>query len=73
MTDHIHPGAVFVSCEPGATTRIRVIKHLGDRVLVADARTGGHPRQIRASSLHASALTHDGQPRRTGYRPDNPS
>lgn len=71
MTDHIQPGRVFVSCHPGETTRLRVVKPLGDRVLVVDADTGKHPHQIRATSLHASGLTHDGQPRRTGYRPDD--
>ncbi|MGW2371742.1 hypothetical protein [Kitasatospora sp. NPDC001683] len=71
MTDHaIRPGQVYTDCDPrgGATIRITDYTPGSNRADVVDATTGKRPRQILVRSLHDSATTRDGKPRRTGYR-----
>ncbi|MFJ1647999.1 hypothetical protein [Streptomyces sp. NPDC088258] len=38
-----------------------------NRAHVVDAHSGKKPRQILVNSLHATATTRDGNPRRSGY------
>lgn len=67
----ITPGQVYARFDPQSRTwtRIRVADYtLGHaRAHVEDADTGKRYRQILASSLHESATTRSGKPRRTGY------
>lgn len=66
----IRPGQVYASCDPRGGFAIRVVEYtLGsNRADVVDAMTGKYPRSILVSSLHASGITANGKPRRTGYR-----
>jgi hypothetical protein len=63
------PGQVYRSCDPRESIRLRVVRHEAgwNRVDVVDATTGRRPRRILASTLHESATTKTGRPRRTGY------
>lgn len=66
---YIKPGAVFVSCDPRDSIRIRVTAYMPGhaRAHVVDASTGKRPRQVLVSSLHESPTTERGARRRTGY------
>lgn len=66
---YIKPDAVFVSCDPRDSIRIRVTAYTpGDaRAQVVDAATGKRPRQVLVSGLHKSPYTTRGTRRRTGY------
>jgi hypothetical protein len=79
-THTIKVGQVYESCDPrdalaagvsGADLpRIRIVDYTPgmNRADVVDATTGQRPRSILVSSLHASGITSQGLPRRTGYR-----
>ncbi|MFE2850619.1 hypothetical protein ACFXJO_05725 [Streptomyces lavendulae] len=80
---NIQPGQIYVSLSNrhhpvDGPTRIKVIDapatvaglyHYGKAVVVTVTRTGREVRRrsVECSQLHATATTHDGQPRRTGY------
>lgn len=71
MTDHtIRPGQVYTDCDPRSSITIRIADYTPgtNRAGAVDASTGKRYRQILVRSLHASATTRDGKPRRTGYR-----
>lgn len=65
----IRAGQVYRDCDPRSSVTIRIVTYRpGDaRAHVVDAVTGKRYRQILARTLHDSATTKAGQPRRTGY------
>ncbi|MFD7413498.1 hypothetical protein [Kitasatospora purpeofusca] len=65
----ITPGQVYRDCDPRSSVTIRIESYRpGDaRAHVVDAVTGKRFRQILAHTLHDSATTKTGKPRRTGY------
>lgn len=69
-THTVEAGQVYDSCDPRGGPSIRVTRYTPGtaRAYVVDAVTGKHPRGVLVSSLHASGLTGQGLPRRTGYR-----
>ena len=65
----IKPGQTYRSADPRDSIHVRVTAYTpySNLVEVVDAVTGKRPRRIRAVAFHATATTHDGKPRRTGY------
>lgn len=66
----ITTGQVYEACHPlDEKRRIRILRYTpGDHsAQVVDAVTGKRQRGIFVRSLHDSATTRDGRPRRTGY------
>lgn len=65
----IQPGQTYRSADPRGGPRIRIVRCFPwePRADVVDAYDGKRPRRILVSSLHATATTRDGTPRRTGY------
>lgn len=65
----IVPGQVYRSADPrgGPTVRVKAWRPGDARAHVVDAHTGKRHRQILAHTLHATATTRNGEPRRTGY------
>jgi hypothetical protein len=75
-THTVKVGQVYESCAPIRSmprehfTSIRIVDYTPgtNRADVVDAATGKRPRSVLVSALHASGLTSQGLPRRTGYR-----
>ncbi|KUH38407.1 MULTISPECIES: hypothetical protein [Streptomyces] len=66
----ICPGQTYRAVEPLAEgRRIRIDRYTPGHAhaWVVDAQTGTRGRWILVSSLHQTAVTRTGQPRRTGY------
>jgi hypothetical protein len=65
----IEKDQIYTDCDPRSSVRIRIKSYRrGDaRAQVVDAVTGGRQRGLLVSSLHASATTETGKPRRRGY------
>lgn len=61
-------GQVYEACRYSKRIRITAYTPGSNRADVVDAKTGKRPRSILVSELHASGLTGEGLPRRTGYR-----
>ncbi|WP_405699091.1 hypothetical protein OG209_05220 [Streptomyces sp. NBC_01383] len=72
----IQPEQTYRSADPRDTHRepIRITAYTPGhaRAHIVDARSGKKFRQILVSSLHATATTRDGKPRRTGYVLEGP-
>lgn len=66
----IKKGQIYKSCDPRGGPSIRVVMYTPghQRANVVDAIDGKHYRSVLASSLHATGITKQGKPRRTGYR-----
>lgn len=60
-------GQVYRSCDPRGGPTVRIIQIHPNSATVVDAVTGKRPRDILLDTLHGSATTRTGQPRRTGY------
>lgn len=65
----IQAGQIYRSCDPRGGPRIRVKSYTPghNTAHVVDADDDKRPRWILVDSLHASATTRYGKPRRTGY------
>lgn len=70
----IQPGQIYSSADPRGGARIRIVRYTPghDHAAVIDAATNKRPRWIRVQSLHATPLTANGHPWRTGYVLDTP-
>ncbi|KDN85620.1 hypothetical protein [Kitasatospora cheerisanensis] len=71
MTDHqVSSNQVYEACHPGdGKRRIRIIAVHGNRAEIETiGRRSALRRFILLNTLHASATTSTGRPRRTGYR-----
>lgn len=68
----ITAGQIYQSCNPRDVPPIRIriesYRPGAPQAHVVDAVTGKRFRQILVARLHASGLTRNGAPRRTGYR-----
>jgi hypothetical protein len=65
----IEVGQTYRSLDPRGGPRILIVRYEPgwNRASVVDARDGKRPRSILVASLHPTATTRDGKPRRTGY------
>ncbi|GAA2084944.1 hypothetical protein GCM10009759_04360 [Kitasatospora saccharophila] len=71
MSEHqVTRNQVYEACHPGdGQRRIRIISVHGDRAEIETiGRRSALRRFILLNTLHASATTSTGRPRRTGYR-----
>ncbi|MEU0656072.1 hypothetical protein ABZ485_28040 [Streptomyces albogriseolus] len=65
----IEVGQTYRSLDPRGGPQILIVRYEPgwNRANVVDAQNGQRPRSILVTSLHSTATTRGGKPRRTGY------
>ena len=67
-THTVKVGQVYEACRYPNRIRVTAYTPGSERAVVVDAASGKRSRLVQVSDLHASDLTSQGLPRRTGYR-----